>query len=283
MRAACTAVSEKPGRAYNPLFIHGSCGLGKTHLLQATCQDILRRQPYARILYLSCDTFINHFMECVQNGDMSEFRFRYRHVDVLVIDDIHFLSRGQMVKTKEELFSTFNQLNEQGKKVVITSDAPPADIKYLEERFIQRFSGGLVIALEKPDPALRREVVLAKAKAQGVTLGDEVTAYVVDHITDNIRELEGAVNKLVAFAASFQRRIGSCTRAWKRCSCSSSETENQYLISWMSERTSMCSNSGQERMNSSYWCSSQKPITRSTPARLYQERSKMTISPAAGR
>jgi chromosomal replication initiator protein len=112
-----------------------------------------------------------------------------------------------MIKTKEELFSTFNQLNEQGKKVVITSDAPPADIKYLEERFIQRFSGGLVVALEKPDPKLRREVVAAKAKGQGITLGDEVMSYVVEHITDNIRELEGAVNKLVAFAHSFQRRI----------------------------------------------------------------------------
>jgi chromosomal replication initiator protein len=206
---AITRILEDPGNPVNPLFIHGASGLGKTHLEQGLALAYRERYPKSKVQYIRCEQFTNDYIAACELGSagIQAFRVKMRHPDLLLIDDIHFLSRGQMVKTKEELFSTFNQLNEQGKKVVITSDAPPADIKYLEERFIQRFSGGLVIALEKPDPALRREVVLAKAKAQGVTLGDEVTAYVVDHITDNIRELEGAVNKLVAFAASFQRRI----------------------------------------------------------------------------
>ena len=119
---ACAAVSEKPGRAYNPLFIHGGCGLGKTHLLQATCQDILRRNPECRILYLSCDTFINHFMDCVGTGEMAEFRFRYRHVDVLVIDDIHCLAGRD--RTQEEFFQTFNTLFQSNKQIILSSDAP---------------------------------------------------------------------------------------------------------------------------------------------------------------
>ena len=206
---AITRILEDPGNPVNPLFIHGASGLGKTHLEQGLALAYRERYPKSKVQYIRCEQFTNDYIAACELGSagIQAFRVKMRHPDLLLIDDIHFLSRGQMVKTKEELFSTFNQLNEQGKKVVITSDAPPADIKYLEERFIQRFSGGLVIAMEKPDPALRREVVLAKAKAQNVTLGDEVTAYVVDHITDNIRELEGAVNKLVAYAASFQRRI----------------------------------------------------------------------------
>ncbi len=206
---AITRILEDPGNPVNPLFIHGASGLGKTHLEQGLALAFRERYPKSKVQYIRCEQFTNDYIAACELGSagIQAFRVKMRHPDLLLIDDIHFLSRGQMVKTKEELFATFNQLNEQGKKVVITSDAPPADIKYLEERFIQRFSGGLVIAMEKPDPALRREVVLAKARAQGVTLVDEVTAYVVDHITDNIRELEGAVNKLVAFGASFQRKI----------------------------------------------------------------------------
>ena len=121
--AASRAVSEQPGRSYNPLFIHGGCGLGKTHLLQATCQEMLRRDPQCRILYLSCDTFINHFIDCVGKGDMQEFRHRYRHLDVLVIDDVHFLTRRD--RTQEEFFHTFNTLFQAGKQIILSSDAPP--------------------------------------------------------------------------------------------------------------------------------------------------------------
>ncbi len=206
---AIIRILEEPGNPVNPLFIHGASGLGKTHLEQGLALAFRERYPKSKVQYIRCEQFTNDYIAACELGGpgIQAFRVKMRHPDLLLIDDIHFLSRGQMVKTKEELFSTFNQLNEQGKKVVITSDAPPADIKYLEERFIQRFSGGLVVAMEKPDPKLRHAVIIAKAKAQGITLSDEVLAYVVDHITDNIRELEGAVNKLAAFAASFQRRI----------------------------------------------------------------------------
>lgn len=206
---AITRILEDPTNPVNPLFIHGASGLGKTHLEQGLALAFRERYPKAKVQYIRCEQFTNDYIAACEQGSagIQAFRVKMRHPDLLLIDDIHFLSRGQMVKTKEELFSTFNQLNEQGKKVVITSDAPPADIKYLEERFIQRFSGGLVVPLEKPDPKLRREVVSAKARVQNAPLSDEVTDYIVEHITDNIRELEGAVNKLVAFSQSFQRRI----------------------------------------------------------------------------
>src|ERR1043165_9939554 len=206
---AIIRILEDPANPVNPLFIHGASGLGKTHLEQGLALAFHERYPKSKVQYIRCEQFTNDYIAACEQGSagIQAFRVKMRHPDLLLIDDIHFLSRGQMIKTEEELFSTFNQLNEQGKKVVITSDAPPADIKYLEERFIQRFSGGLVIALEKPDPKLRREVVAAKAKAQGIALADEVMGYVVDHITDNIREIEGAVNKLMAYSQSFQRRI----------------------------------------------------------------------------
>jgi chromosomal replication initiator protein len=193
----------------NPLFIHGASGLGKTHLEQGLALAFRERYPKCKVQYIRCEQFTNDYISACGLGPsgIQAFRVKMRHPDLLLIDDIHFLSRGQMMKTKEELFSTFNELTEQGKRVVITSDAHPADIKYLEERFVQRFAGGLVVGLLKPDPGVRREVVQSKAKALSISLSDEVVDYVVDHITDNVRELEGAVNKLSAFAASFQRRI----------------------------------------------------------------------------
>lgn len=196
--AACTAVAEKPGRAYNPMFIHGGCGLGKTHLLQATCQDILRRQPEARILYLSCDNFINHFIECVQKGDMSEFRFRYRHVDVLVIDDIHFLTRRD--RTQEEFFHTFNTLFQAGKQIILSSDAPPNEIPDLEDRLVSRFNSGLVARVDKPCFETRIAIVSKKARLRGITLPEDVITYISRRVESNTRELEGAITKLQGHA-----------------------------------------------------------------------------------
>lgn len=206
---AVRRILDDPRYAVNPLFIHGASGLGKTHLAQGLALAFRERHPRCKVQYTRCEQFTNDYIAACEGGPagIQAFRVRMRHPDLLLIDDIHFLSRGQMVKTKEELFATFNELTEQGKRVVITSDAHPADIKYLEDRFVQRFAGGLVVALEKPDPKVRRDVVLAKARSQGVDLPGEVVDYVVDHITDNIRELEGAVNKLVAFASSYERRV----------------------------------------------------------------------------
>ncbi len=206
---AVKRIVEDSTYAANPLFIHGASGLGKTHLEQGLALAFKERHPKAKVQYIRCEQFTNDYIAACDAGPegLKAFRIRMRHPDLLLIDDIHFLSRGQMVKTKEELFATFNELTEQGKRVVITSDAHPSDIRYLEDRFVQRFAGGLVVALEKPDPQVRRDVVAAKARSLGLTIGDEVVDYVCTHIIDNIRELEGAVNKLGAFATSFQRRI----------------------------------------------------------------------------
>jgi len=198
---------DKPSQAVHPLFIHGGSGLGKTHLEQGLAMAFKERYPKSKVEYVRCEQFTNDFIKACREGTLEAFRVKMRHPDLLLIDDIHFLSQGQMMRTKDELFATFNELSECGKRVVITSDASPREIQYLEERFIQRFSGGLVVGITKPDEDVRREVIRAKARSQDVPLSDEVVDYVADHITDNIRELEGAVNKLVQFARSFQRRI----------------------------------------------------------------------------
>jgi len=195
---ACRAIAEMPGKAYNPLFIHGACGLGKTHLLQATCQEILRRSASTRILYLSCDTFINHFMDCVASGDMNEFRFRYRHVDVLVIDDIHFLTRRD--RTQEEFFHTFNTLFQANKQIILSSDSRPSEIPELEERLVSRFNSGLVAAIDRPCYETRIAIVSKKAKLRGIALPEEVAAYIARRVESNIRELEGAITKLQGYA-----------------------------------------------------------------------------------
>ncbi len=204
---AVVQILEKPSSAVIPLFIHDGSGLGKTHLEQGLALGFKERYPKSKVEYVRCEQFTNDFIKACKDGTLEAFRVKMRHPDLLLIDDIHFLSQGQMVRTKDELFATINELSDRGKKVVITSDAGPRDIQYLEERFIQRFSGGLVVEITKPDAQVRHEVVRTRARLQEVALSDEVVDYVADHITDNFRELEGAVNKLVQFARSFQRRI----------------------------------------------------------------------------
>ena len=192
--AASVAVSEQPGKAYNPLFIHGGVGLGKTHLLQAVCQTVLERTPDARILYLSCDSFINQFMSAVETGDMNQFRFRYRNVDVLVIDDIHFL-RGRE-RTQEEFFHTFNTLYQSHKQIILSADAAPSEIPELEERLVSRFNWGLVARIEKPCYETRVAILQKKARMRGLTLPEDVVCYVAAKVENNTRELEGAITKI---------------------------------------------------------------------------------------
>ncbi len=193
-QAACVAVGDQPGKAYNPLFIHGGVGLGKTHLLQAVCQRVLERQPDARILYLSCDSFINQFMLAVENGDMHQFRNRYRHVDVLVIDDIHFLAGRD--RTQEEFFHTFNTLYQGHKQIILSADCPPSEIPELEERLVSRFNWGLVARIEKPCYETRVAILRKKAKLRGLTLPEDVLCYIAAKVENNTRELEGAITKL---------------------------------------------------------------------------------------
>ena len=192
--AASIAVSEQPGKAYNPLFIHGGVGLGKTHLLQATCQKLLERNPDAQILYLSCDSFMNQFMAAVEAGQMSEFRYRYRQVDVLVIDDIHFL--GGRERSQEEFFHTFNTLYQQHKQIILSADCAPSEIPELEDRLISRFNWGLVARVDKPCYETRVAILKRKARLRGLELTDDVVCYVAAKIENNTRELEGAITKL---------------------------------------------------------------------------------------
>jgi chromosomal replication initiator protein len=196
--AAAQAVAQKPGRSYNPFFVHGGVGLGKTHLLQAICQDMLRRDPSVRIAYISCSTFMDVFHEAVRAGRMHEFRHRFRNADVLVIDDIHFLSRHE--QTQEEFFHTFNALYQGGKQLVLSSDAAPSDIPDLEERLVSRFNSGLVARIDRPAYETRVEILKAKARLHDLELPDDVPAYVAARIDANIRELEGALARLRGIA-----------------------------------------------------------------------------------
>ena len=196
--AASVAVSEQPGQAYNPLFIHGGVGLGKSHLLQAISQKVLEKQSNARILYLSCDSFINQFINAVETGEMNGFRNRYRHVDMLVIDDIHFLAGRD--RTQEEFFHTFNTLYQQHKQIILSADCPPGEIPELEERLVSRFNWGLVARIDKPCYETRVAIVQKKARMRGLTLPDDVVCYIAAKVENNTRELEGAVTKIQGMA-----------------------------------------------------------------------------------
>ncbi len=203
--AAARAVADKPGLAYNPLFIHGGVGLGKTHLLQAVCISVLETNPNARIHYVSCDGFMTQFMNAVQSGRMVEFRHAFRDVDMLVIDDIHFLAKRD--RTQEEFFHTFNSLYQDKKQIILSSDAPPDEIPDLEERLVSRFSWGLVCKVEKPGYETRVEILKRKAHMFGMEITDQIAGEIAQHIDTNIRELEGAIRHLQLAAAVAKRPI----------------------------------------------------------------------------
>ena len=196
--AAATAVSNKPGQAYNPLFIYGGVGLGKTHLLQSVCQIAIRKYVSMRIYYVSCNGFMTQFLEAVQGGNMSSFRNKFRAFDMLVIDDIHDLSKRD--QTQEEFFHTFNTLFQSGKQIVLSSDAPPSEIPYLEERLISRFSCGLVASIDPPGFETRVAIIKKKAAMRNINIPDDVTTYVASRLDSNIRLLEGAITTLQSVA-----------------------------------------------------------------------------------
>ena len=196
--ASAHAVAQKPGRAYNPLFIHGSVGLGKTHLLQAICRTFMETYPQDRICFLSCEEFTNEFIQALQKKDVQRFRDRFRNVHLLVIDDIHFLKGKE--QTQEEFFHTFNELYNVNRQIVLSSDAAPAQIPSLEDRLISRFQWGLVTKLEQPDMETRMAIINRKAELQGVHLPQEVSEYIASNFKKNIRELEGALSSLQAHA-----------------------------------------------------------------------------------
>jgi chromosomal replication initiator protein len=203
--AACQAVSESPGRTYNPLFIHGSVGQGKTHLLHATCGHILAANPSAKLCILTCETFVNDFIEAVGSGQLHEFRYRYRHADLLAIDDIQFLAAHE--QTQEEFFHTFNTLYQGQKQIILSSDRSPAEIPHLEERLVSRFSWGLVARIDRPCYETRVAILRKKAAARGIDLPEEVVYYLAATIDSNARELEGAIAKVKMLAQVTDRPL----------------------------------------------------------------------------
>ena len=213
-QAASLAVAENPGEVYNPLFLYGGVGLGKTHLMHSIAHFIHSNRPDAKILYVSSETFTNELIDAIRNGKnnnggntaaLSKLREKYRNIDVLLIDDIQFIIGKE--STQEEFFHTFNELRDARKQIVISSDKPPKDMETLEERIRSRFEWGLTADIGSPDDETRMAILKRKAEMDNFELDDEIFSYIANNIKSNIRELEGALNKLMAFSNLVQMPI----------------------------------------------------------------------------
>jgi chromosomal replication initiator protein len=198
--ASCVAVSQSPGNTYNPLFIYGSSGLGKTHLLHAVCFEAQRRFENAVIQFLSCEDFVNRFIRAIEEGNLAGFQSQFRTVDALVIDDVQFLRERE--HSQEEFFHTFNALYNNGKQIILSADSPPGKIPSLEERLISRFNWGLVTRIDSPSYETRVAIVQKKAHIRGLDISDEIAGYIARKVHANIRELEGALTTIYAVATT---------------------------------------------------------------------------------
>ena len=208
--AAAQAVAETPGRSYNPLFIYGDAGLGKTHLLQAVGNYVTAHYPTYRVQYVSSETFMNRFVEAIRNKQLQEFKDRYRKNDVLLVDDIQFMEGKEGLQ--EEFFHTFNSIQQEGGQIVLTSDRSPDSISTLEDRLRSRFKMGLVTHIQPPDVETRLAILSKKAEQtpSGIQVPDDVLLFIAESITDNIRELEGALTRVTAYSSLNHE---PCTRA----------------------------------------------------------------------
>ncbi|MBR4056593.1 MAG: chromosomal replication initiator protein DnaA [Oscillospiraceae bacterium] len=195
--AAAVAVAEKPGKSYNPLFIYGNSGLGKTHLLLSIGQAVHQADPKAKIAYIKGDEFTNQMIASIREGTAEEFRTKYRGVNLFLVDDVQFIAGKQ--STQEEFFHTFNSIHEAGNQIVVTSDRPPIEMKQLDDRLRTRFESGLMCDVQPPDMETRMAIIRNKASQFCMPLEDEVVAYIAENLTTNVRQIEGVVNRLTAY------------------------------------------------------------------------------------
>lgn len=193
--AAARSITKNLGSIYNPLFIYGGVGLGKTHLLQSIGNEILKSDPHKKVKYVSCEKFSSELVSAIQSGEMEKFKNKYRQIDLLIIDDVQFLSGKE--KTQEELFHTFNALYEKNKQIIISSDRVPKAIQTLEERLRSRFEGGMMADISYPDIETRTAILQSKIKERNINLPEDIIFYIVNNFKNNIRELEGALNKVI--------------------------------------------------------------------------------------
>jgi len=203
--AACQAVADKPGEAYNPLFIYGGVGLGKTHLLQAVGNTVLKNHPAFRILYVASEKFTNDFVLALRQKKIHQFKERYRDADILIIDDVQFLAGKD--KTQEELFHTFNTLYAENKQVILSSDRPPSAIPAFQERLSSRLAAGMIVDVKKPDFETRLAILEEKAKTKETPVSTEALTFIAKNIQSNVRELEGALNRVIGHAQVHKKEV----------------------------------------------------------------------------
>lgn len=203
--AAAQSVAKEPGKSYNPLFLYGDVGLGKTHLMHAVGNEILKKNNGAKILYISSEQFVNDMVESIRDNTINEFRDKYRTLDVLMIDDIQFI--GGKDRCQEEFFHTFNHLSQSEKQIIITSDRPPKDISKLDDRLRSRFEGGLTCDIKKPDYETRIAILKMKIKNDNIEIEDEFVEIIAKKVKANIRELEGVLNKIVAYSTLTNKKV----------------------------------------------------------------------------
>jgi len=204
-QAAALSVAETPARSYNPLFVYGSAGLGKTHLLQAIAHYVNKNYPSYRVRYISTETLLNEFIDAIRNNKQAEFKRRYREIDVLLVDDVQFMEGKEQLQ--EEFFHTFNTLHEANRQIVLSSDRPPDAVATLEDRLRSRFKMGLVTDIQPPDFETRLAILRKKAEQGNTPIPNSVLEFIVTHVTNNIRELEGALNRVTAYASLNQTEL----------------------------------------------------------------------------
>lgn len=226
--AAAQASAQKPGKSYNPLFIYGDPGLGKTHLAQAIGNFALSKKPKTKVVYVSCEAFTNDYIDSVRGGKAKEFKDRYRNVDILIIDDVQFL--GNKEGTKEEFFHTFNHLHQKNKQIVLTSDRPPKEMKGLEKRLISRFEWGMVADIQAPNYEMRLAILKMKCQENKRQIDDDILKFIAKNITSSIRELEGTLNKLFAHMDLINEKP-SLSTAEKILASSISQSEKKRVVS----------------------------------------------------